>query len=170
MGVLESVLGLLGGLGGHLGRSWRPLGGSWRPLGTSWAVLGRHPSIFVVLKPTRPAGGPDGLRKGTQHGTPNATQNGPKSNTKTKTKTSRYRRPSWSDLRAILGRSWATPISKIVLSPRAGLIFLKNHVFEKVRCQEATWAELGPTWAPKRTQNGCQEGAKTEQKTRGKMK
>ena len=136
--VLGGVLGLLGGLGGHLGRSWRPLGGSWRPLGASWAVLGRHPSIFVVLKPTRPAGGPDGLRKETQHGTPNATQNGPKSNTKTKTKTSRYRRPSWSDLRAILGRSWATPISKIVLSPSAGIVFSKLAFLKKIRLQEAT--------------------------------
>ena len=47
---------------------------------------------------------------------------------------------------------------------------LKIHVFEKVRCQEAVWAELGPTWASKRTQNGAQEGAKTEQKKRRIMK
>ena len=57
-----------------------------------------------------------------------------------------------------MGRSWATSISKIVLSPRAGLVFLKIHNFEKLRCQEATWAELGSTWAPKRLQNGAQEG------------
>ena len=50
-----------------------------------------------------------------------------------------------------------------MLSPRAGLVFLKINVFEKVRCQEATWAELEPTWAPKRLQKGAQEGAKTMQ-------
>ena len=68
-----------------------------------------------------------------------------------------------------MGRSWATWVSKIVLSPRAGLVFLKIQVFEKVRCQEASWAELEPTWAPKSLQNGAQEGARTEQKKKGKM-
>ena len=61
-----------------------------------------------------------------------------------------------------MGRSWATSISKIVLSPRAGLVFLKIRVFEKIRCQEATWAELGPTWAPQRDQNGGKKRAKTD--------
>ena len=41
--------------------------------------------------------------------------------------------------------SWGARRVKIVLSPRAGLVFLKIHVFEKVRYQEATWAELEPT-------------------------
>ena len=40
LGVLEGVLRLLGGLGGHLGPSWRSLGGSWRPVGASWVLLG----------------------------------------------------------------------------------------------------------------------------------
>ena len=60
-GVLERVLGLVGGLGAHPGRSWRPLRGSWRPLGASWrpfgatwAVLGRYGSPFVVLSSTVP--------------------------------------------------------------------------------------------------------------------
>ena len=42
------------------------------------------------------------------------------------------------DLRTHLG-------VKFALSPRAALVFLKINVFEKVRCQEATWAELEPT-------------------------
>ena len=41
---------------------------------------------------------------------------------------------------------------------------MKIDVFEQVRCQEATWAELGATWVPKRLQNGSQKRAKTEQK------
>ena len=49
-----------------------------------------------------------------------------------------------------------------MLSPRAGPFFFKQkHVFEKVRCREATWAELEPTWEPKSLQKGAQEGAKT---------
>ena len=66
--------------------------------------------------------------------------------------------------------SWGARRVKIVLSPRAGLVFLKINVFEKVGCLEATWAELEPTWAPKRLQIGAQEGAKTEQKKTRKMK
>ena len=76
-----------------------------------------------------------------------------------------------------MGRSWVTSLSKIMLSPRAGLVFLKINVFEKVRCQEATWAELEPPWEPKRLQKGAQEGAKTSPrgsqdgaKTRRKVK
>ena len=88
----------------------------------------------------------------------NGTQNGPKSKTKTKTKTRHSLRSSWGALRAILGRSWATPISKIVLSPRVALVLVKMHIFEKIRPQEATWAELRPTWAPKRGAKWSQRG------------
>ena len=35
------------------------------------------------------------------------------------------------------------------------------HVFEKVRCQEATWAEVEPKWGPRGSRDGAQEGAKT---------
>ena len=38
---------------------------------------------------------------------------------------------------------------------------MKIHVFEKVRCQEATWAEVEPKWSPIGSQDGAQEGAKT---------
>ena len=45
---------------------------------------------------------------------------------------------------------------------------MKIHFFEKVRCQEATWAELRPKWAPKRepkwSPRGSQDGAKNEKK------
>ena len=62
----------------------------------------------------------------------------------------------------------ATPISQIVLSPRVALVFVKSHVFEQIRPQEATWAEVSPTWAPKRgpkgSPRGSQKGAKKEKK------
>ena len=98
----------------------------------------------------------------------NRTQNVPKLKTKTKTKKEAFQDrlgavlgPIWVDLGAHLG-------VKFVLSPRAGLVFLKNDVFEKIRCQEATWAELGPTWAPKRgpkwSPKASQDGAKKEKK------
>ena len=38
---------------------------------------------------------------------------------------------------------------------------LKISRFEKVRCQEATWAEVDPNWRPRGSQDGAQEGAKT---------
>ena len=38
---------------------------------------------------------------------------------------------------------------------------MRIHVFEKVRCQEATWAEVEPKWSPRGSQDGAQEGAKT---------
>ena len=39
--------------------------------------------------------------------------------------------------------------------------FLNIDFFEKVRCQEATWAEVEPKWSPRGSQDGAQEGAKT---------
>ena len=62
--------------------------------------------------------------------------------------------PFWVDLEAHLG-------VKFALSPRAALVFLKNDVFEQIRCQEATWAEVEPKWSPRGSQDGAQEGAKT---------
>ena len=51
---------------------------------------------------------------------------------------------------------------------------MKIHVFEKVRCQEATWAELGPTWAPKRepkwSPRGSQNGVKKEMENEVKLR
>ena len=34
----------------------------------------------------------------------------------------------------------------------------------QIKCQKATWAEVGPKWNPRGSQNGAQEGAKTEEK------
>ena len=181
---MEASWGNLGSFGGILRASWVVLRGSWVILGGSlallgglgcllggsWSILGAHGSTFVVLGSTRRSAGSELGRFGDPRWSQKSTPNRPKSKTKTMRKTSRSRRPSWSDLGGILGRFWATPISKIVLSPRAGLVFLKIRVFEKVRCQEATWAELEPTWAPKGPQKGAQEGAKTRQKTRRKVK
>ena len=50
---------------------------------------------------------------------------------------------------------------------------MKIHAFEKVRYQEATWAELRPKWAPKRepkwSPRGSQDGAKKEKKNEVKL-
>ena len=70
--------------------------------------------------------------------------------------------PSWADLGSFWVPSWDRLGLKIVLSPKAGLVFLKNDVFEKVRCQEATLADLGSIWGPKRLQNGRRGGSKKE--------
>ena len=143
---------------GRLRTFWGVFGG----LGRSWVRLGRllghlgHPWVdFLVLSSL---GRAEARNLGSKRGprwSQKSTPNRPKSKTKTMRKTSRSRRPSWSDLGGILGRSWATPISKIVLSPRAGLVFLKIQVFEKIRCQEATWAEVRRKWGPRGSQNGA---------------
>ena len=76
-------------------------------------------------------------------------------------------------LQAVLGPSWADlgPLRSQKSCSRLGRgsFFLKINVFEKVRCQEATWAELGLLRRPKGVQNGAQEGAKTEQKKEKKI-
>ena len=91
----------------------------------------------------------------------NRRQNGPKSKTKTKTNTDTFQ----DRLKAILGPSWAdlgTHLgSKNCVSPQVFQCFLKIHLFEKVRCQEATWAEVEPKWSPRGSQDRAQEGAKT---------
>ena len=38
--------------------------------------------------------------------------------------------------------------------------FVTNEVFEKVRCQEATWADLEPVWGAKRLKMRPAEGPK----------
>ena len=139
-------------------------------MGGAWGILGAHGSTFVVLSSTRSA---EARNLGSKRGprwSQKSTPNRPKSKTKTMRKTSRSRRPSWSDLGGILGRSWATPISKIVLSPRAGIVFSKLTFLKKIRLQEATWAEVRPKWSPRGSQNGAQKRAKTGQKKRRKVK
>ena len=46
------------------------------------------------------------------------------------------------------------------------LAFLKNHVFEKIGCQEATWVDLGPIsgrfGSPKGVQNERRGGSEEE--------
>ena len=79
-------------------------------------------------------------------------------------------RSSWNRLGSILGSSWEPSGVKKVARARAGAVFLKIHVFEKMRRQEATWAELSSTWAPKSLRNGAQERAKTDQKKRRNMR
>ena len=69
-------------------------------------------------------------------------------------------------LGAVLGRSWV--VLGVVLGPwtrssqYACRYFVKIHVFEKMRCQEATWADLVSIWGAKRVQNGAAEGPKSE--------
>ena len=92
----------------------------------------------------------------------NATQEGPKSKTKTKMK-----KEGVSDrLGAVLGRFWV--VLGAVLEPwkrsrhYACPCFVKIHVFEKMKCQEATWTDLGSIWVTKRLQNGRRGGSKKE--------
>ena len=37
--------------------------------------------------------------------------------------------------------------------------------FQQIRCQEATWAEVGPKWSPR----GSQDGRKKEKKSEVKL-
>ena len=91
----------------------------------------------------------------------NRRQNGPKSKTKTKTKTDTFQ----DRLKAILGSSWAdlgTHLgSKKCVLPKVFHCLLTIYFLEKVRCQEATWAEVEPKWSPRGSQDRAQEGAKT---------
>ena len=76
-------------------------------------------------------------------------------------------------LREVLGRSWVA-LGAILgrLGPQnravahTGLVFLKNHVFEKIGCQEATWVDLGSIWggfgSPKGVQNERRGGSEEE--------
>ena len=155
---------------GGLGRSWGVLAASWGVLGGSWSILGGHGSTFVVLSSTRPAEARHLGRFWSPKWDQKSTQNEQKTKTKTKTKKDAFEDrlgavlgPYWVDLGIHLG-------SKKCVFPDVFQCFLKINFFEKVRCQEATWAELGPTWAPKRSQNGAQKRAKTEQKKRKKVK
>ena len=91
---------------------------------------------------------------------PQKGQDGPKSKTKTKRKKALEDR-----LGAVLGRSWVV-LGAVLGSCLVNFYwktegFVKIHVFEKVRCQEATWAEVEPKWSPRGSQDGAQEGAKT---------
>ena len=69
-------------------------------------------------------------------------------------------------LGAVLGRSWL--VLGVVLGSFLVILywflyyFVTNEVFEKMRCQEATWADLGPIWGAKRLQNGRRGGSKSE--------
>ena len=69
-------------------------------------------------------------------------------------------------LGAVLGRSWV--VSGAVLGSCLVTFRLKTqgfvnfHIFEKMRCQEATWTDLGSIWEAKRLQNGCRGGSKSE--------
>ena len=70
--------------------------------------------------------------------------------------------PSWSHLGPILDDS---DRQNRAVAPVA-LVFLKIHIFEQIKCQEAIWTEVSATWAPKSLQNGAQERATTDQKKR----
>ena len=84
----------------------------------------------------------------------------PKTNTKSK-------KDALADrLGAVLGRFWvvlgAVLDGKNRLKPFVLSGFVNISVFEKIRCQETTWADLGSIWAPKRLQNEARGGSKSE--------
>ena len=58
----------------------------------------------------------------------------------------RFRRSSWSRLGSILGRLGCRLGVIFLILARVLQWFLKNNVFEKIRCQEVTWADLGSIW------------------------
>ena len=142
VGRLFVVLGLLGGV---FWRSWRVLGGSWEALGgleavldRSWAALSRHGLLRVVLGPAPPYGHPP-------LGGPRGAKMRPKwdpRGTKIDVKNEVEKDALEDRLGAVLGRSWV--VWGVVLGPwkrsrhYACRCFVKIHVFEKMRCQEAT--------------------------------
>ena len=69
-------------------------------------------------------------------------------------------------LGAVLGRSWL--VLGVVLGSFLVVLywflyyFVRNDVFGKIRCQEATWADLGPIWGANKVQNGPGGGSKIE--------
>ena len=66
----------------------------------------------------------------------------------------------------VLGRSWL--ILQVVLGSFLVILcwflyyFVTNEVFDKIRGQDATWADLGSIWEAKRPQNGGPGGSKSE--------
>ena len=159
---------------GGLGRSWGVLAASWGVLGGSWSILGVHGSTFVVLSSTRRAEARHLGRFWSSKWDQQGTQNEQKTKTKTKTKKDAFEDrlgavlgPYWVDLGIHLG-------SKKCVFPNVFQCFLKINFFEKVRCREATWAELHPIWASKRgpkwNPRGSQDGAKKEKKSEVKLR
>ena len=159
---LWGVLGsLLGGLGGVLGGLWRLLrhlgrllGGLEAVLDRSWAALIGHGSLRVILESTRPADvvkveGPRGAKM-----RPKWAPRRTKIDVKNEDEKKSSSRSSWSRLGPILGRS---DRQNRAVAPVA-LDFLKNHVFQQMRRQEAiwnrTWVDLrgqeAPKWRPRR--------------------
>ena len=69
-------------------------------------------------------------------------------------------------LGAVLGRFWgvlgAVLEGKNRLKPFVLNGLVEFCVFEKIRCQEATWADLGSIWGAKSLQNEAHGGSKSE--------
>ena len=69
-------------------------------------------------------------------------------------------------LGTVLGRSWV--VLGVVLESLLVILywflycFVANDVFDKIRCQEATWADLGSILGAKRLQNEARGGSKSE--------
>ena len=81
-------------------------------------------------------------------------------------KRSRRKKALEDRLGAVLGRFWVVLgavlegkncLKRFVLNG-----FVRINVFEKLRCQEMTWADLGSIWGAKRLQNEGRGGSKSE--------
>ena len=105
---------LLGGLGAILGG----LGGLLGGLRPAWV----H---FFCFKPNKVGSGAQRLQKRDPTWHPKCDPKRTKIEDKNEDEKRHRLRSSWVGLGAILGRSWAPPISKIVLPPRAGSFFWK---------------------------------------------
>ena len=123
LGSFWVVLGRLGALLGHFWSSWGVFGGLLAVLGRSWGVLTRQEGCDITLGPLLID---FWTHLGCQKGTQNGAQDDQKSIKNRLKKRSRFRtilRRSWGDLGPILVPSWEPRRVKIVLSPKAGLIF-----------------------------------------------
>ena len=74
----------------------------------------------------------------------------------------RFRTSSWSCLGSIFGRFGCRLGVVFLILAMVLQCFLNIHMFDKIRLQEATWADLGSIWGGKRLQNGGRGGSKSE--------
>ena len=157
--VLGGILGGLGGLLGRLGVVLGDLGRSWDHLGSPWVALSRFGLVGV-----RRAGKRMFQKEAKME--PKWEPKYAKIEHKTDQNRRQKRRRKKKLLKIVLERSWGDLGSsgEVSWGRRMGFrhsetAFRENQAFKEVRLQEATWAELGPTWAPKRVQKGFQNGA-----------
>ena len=124
--------------------------------------------LWIVLDQPQGVQPQFGVTPGVPFGRPKRhqtrSQNDQKSKRKIKTNKNRSKTildPSWGDLGPSWVPSWADLDPKIVLSPRAALVFLKKHFSDVKTIRRRSWDQLWPTKALK----GPKMTPKTEPKS-----